>query len=84
MNDAAIAMAYALMGKEEPVRAGEAFLRGYHAAYPLAVEELEALHALILTRLAVSVTKCASAMKADFNAISTAFQRHFNGILTTF
>lgn len=65
VNDVAISMAYALMGKEDPVQAGQAFLRGYHAAYPLTEAELSVLHTLVLARLAVSVTKCASAMKAD-------------------
>lgn len=65
VNDAAISMAYALMGKQDPVKSGQAFLRGYHAAYPLTQDEIYVLHTLILARLAVSVTKCATAMKAD-------------------
>jgi len=66
INDAAICLAYAMMGKPDPLAAAGAFLRGYHAEYPLlAAEKLEVLHVLILARLAVSVTKCARGMRED-------------------
>jgi 4-aminobutyrate aminotransferase-like enzyme/Ser/Thr protein kinase RdoA (MazF antagonist) len=59
----AIGAAYALLGEKDPLAAAGEVVRGYHAAYPLEDEELEALFALILARLAVSVVNSA-AMKA--------------------
>ncbi len=55
----AIAAAYAMMGKEEPLAAAEALVAGYHRAFPLQDDELALLFPLILTRLAVSVVNSA-------------------------
>src|SRR5262249_10503403 len=55
----AIAAAYAALGTREPLAAAAAVVRGYHAAFPVAEDELGHLHTLIGLRLAVSVTNSA-------------------------
>jgi 4-aminobutyrate aminotransferase-like enzyme/Ser/Thr protein kinase RdoA (MazF antagonist) len=52
----AIAMAYAMMGKADPLATASHVVRGYHAVRPLSELELAMLYPLVLTRLAVSVT----------------------------
>jgi 4-aminobutyrate aminotransferase-like enzyme/Ser/Thr protein kinase RdoA (MazF antagonist) len=58
-SEAAIAAAYGILGKEEPLAAATAIVAGYHRAFPLDELELSVLFALIGTRLAVSVTNSA-------------------------
>jgi len=58
-SEPAIAAAYAILGKEDPLRAAAAIVAGYHGAFPLAELELSVLYALIGARLAVSVTNSA-------------------------
>jgi 4-aminobutyrate aminotransferase-like enzyme/Ser/Thr protein kinase RdoA (MazF antagonist) len=55
----AIAAAYALLGKADPLGAAAAVVRGYHAACALDETEIGLLHTLIATRLAVSVANSA-------------------------
>ena len=55
--DLAIAVAYAMLGKPDPVTAG------YHRSYPLTETEIGLLYPLALTRLAVSLVN--SALQAD-------------------
>ena len=57
----AIAAAYALLGKRDPLAAAAAVVRGYHAALPLEETEIALLHTLIAARLAVSVTNVGAA-----------------------
>jgi 4-aminobutyrate aminotransferase-like enzyme/Ser/Thr protein kinase RdoA (MazF antagonist) len=59
VSEAAIAVAYAILGKEEPLRAAAAVVAGYHRAFPLDEREVAVLYALIGARLAVSVTNSA-------------------------
>jgi Phosphotransferase enzyme family/Peptidase family M23 len=59
VSEVAIAAAYAILGKKEPLAAAVAVVRGYHAAYALEEKEIEQLYALIGMRLAVSVTNSA-------------------------
>ncbi len=59
VSEPAIAAAYAMLGKEEPLPAAAAIVAGYHRAYPLDDLELRVLYALIGARLAVSVTNSA-------------------------
>ncbi len=54
-SEVAIAAAYAILGKENPLRAAAEVVGGYHQAFPLTEVELKVLFALIGTRLAVSV-----------------------------
>src|SRR5712691_10301547 len=55
-SEPAIAAAYAILGKEDPLQAAAAVVAGYHGAFPLDEVELSVLYALIGARLAVSVT----------------------------
>ena len=58
-SEPAIAAAYAILGKEDPLQAASAVVAGYHRAFPLDEPELSALYAVIGARLAVSVTNSA-------------------------
>jgi Ser/Thr protein kinase RdoA (MazF antagonist) len=55
----AIALAYAMLDKNDPLATAAHVVRGYHAVRPLSELELEMLYPLTLTRLAVSVTNSA-------------------------
>jgi 4-aminobutyrate aminotransferase-like enzyme/Ser/Thr protein kinase RdoA (MazF antagonist) len=57
--DLAIALAYAMMDKPDPMAAAAQVVAGYHAALPLGEDELRWLLPLVRTRLAVSVTNSA-------------------------
>src|SRR6195256_2297894 len=58
-SEPAIAAAYAILGKEDPLQAAAAIVAGYHGAFPLDEPGLSVLYALIGARLAVSVTNSA-------------------------
>ncbi|MGH9415815.1 MAG: aminotransferase class III-fold pyridoxal phosphate-dependent enzyme [Terriglobales bacterium] len=55
----AVAAAYALLGKADPLEAAAAVVRGYHRAWPLQEPEIAVLYPLIGARLAVSVVNAA-------------------------
>ena len=55
----AVAAAYAIMGKTDPLAAAARVIAGYHTALPLEEAEIALLYPLIGTRLAVSVTNSA-------------------------
>jgi len=57
--DAAIAAAYAMLGKARPLDAAESVVRGYHRAFPLREAEIGVLFELMCMRLCMSV--CISA-----------------------
>jgi 4-aminobutyrate aminotransferase-like enzyme/Ser/Thr protein kinase RdoA (MazF antagonist) len=57
--EVAIAAAYAMLGKNDPLEAAAAVVAGYHSAFPLSDEEIALLYALVGTRLAVSVVNSA-------------------------
>src|SRR5438445_2800232 len=59
VSEVAIAAAYAILSKENPLRAAADVVAGYHRAFPLMQEELRVLYALIGARLAVSVVNSA-------------------------
>jgi 4-aminobutyrate aminotransferase-like enzyme/Ser/Thr protein kinase RdoA (MazF antagonist) len=59
INDLAIAIAYAVMGKPDPLRAALSVIEGYHRKFPLLEEELEFLYVLVAMRLVISVSKSA-------------------------
>jgi 4-aminobutyrate aminotransferase-like enzyme/Ser/Thr protein kinase RdoA (MazF antagonist) len=59
VSEPAIAAAYAILGKEDPLQAATAIVAGYHGAFPLDELELSVLYALMGARLAVSVTNSA-------------------------
>jgi 4-aminobutyrate aminotransferase-like enzyme/Ser/Thr protein kinase RdoA (MazF antagonist) len=55
----AVAVAYAVMGQRDPLTAARRVVAGYHRAHPLEESEIALLHALVGTRLAVSVANSA-------------------------
>src|SRR5258705_9463582 len=59
VSEVAIAAAYAILGKENPLRAAAGVIAGYHRTFPLTEAELRILYVLIGTRLAVSVVNSA-------------------------
>jgi 4-aminobutyrate aminotransferase-like enzyme/Ser/Thr protein kinase RdoA (MazF antagonist) len=59
VSEVAIAAAYAMLGKKDPLQAASAVVAGYHKAFPLKEAEINALYPLIAMRLAVSVTNSA-------------------------
>ena len=59
VSELAIAAAYAILAKDDPLQAASQLVLGYHAAFPLTEGELAVLYVLIGARLAVSVTNSA-------------------------
>ena len=55
IGDLAIACAYAMLGKRDPVAAAWHVSRGYHESFPLPEAEIEAVYPLICARLCTSV-----------------------------
>jgi 4-aminobutyrate aminotransferase-like enzyme len=53
--DLAVAIAYALLGKRDPLQAAATIVRGYHAVRRISAEELAAVYPLALLRLCLSV-----------------------------
>ena len=53
--DLAIALAYCMLGEQEPLSVAAQIIRAYQRHYPLTDAELQALFPLILTRLSMSV-----------------------------
>ena len=58
-GELAIAAAYAMLGKADPLAAAAAVVAGYHEAFPLTEAELDVLYPLICMRLCVSVVNSA-------------------------
>ena len=63
--DLAVAAAYAMLNKADPLAAAANVVAGYHEAFPLTQAELEVLYSLICTRLCVSVVNSAYRQKAE-------------------
>ena len=55
----AVAAAYAILGKQDPIWAASSVLAGYHRRFPLNGDELAVFFTLMATRLAVSVINSA-------------------------
>jgi 4-aminobutyrate aminotransferase-like enzyme/Ser/Thr protein kinase RdoA (MazF antagonist) len=62
-SEVAVAAAYAMLDKGDPLAAAANIISGYHEVFPLTELELEILYALICMRLAVSVTNSALQQK---------------------
>jgi murein DD-endopeptidase MepM/ murein hydrolase activator NlpD len=62
-SEVAVAAAYAMLDKTDPLAAAAEIVAGYHEVFPLTELELEALYTLICMRLAVSVTNSALQQK---------------------
>jgi 4-aminobutyrate aminotransferase-like enzyme/Ser/Thr protein kinase RdoA (MazF antagonist) len=59
VSEPAVASAYAVLGKKDPLQTATALVRGYHHAFPLEEAELAVIFPLIAMRLAVSVVNSA-------------------------
>ena len=57
--DLAIALAYVMLDKQDPIAAAVEVVAAYHRRRPLAGPEIDALYTLTATRLAMSVCYCA-------------------------
>ncbi|MEP2669602.1 MAG: aminotransferase class III-fold pyridoxal phosphate-dependent enzyme [Cyclobacteriaceae bacterium] len=55
INELAIALAYAMMHKHDPLQAAYPIVKGYHATFPLQDSELKVLFTLLNIRLLISV-----------------------------
>jgi 4-aminobutyrate aminotransferase-like enzyme/Ser/Thr protein kinase RdoA (MazF antagonist) len=62
--DLAVACAYAMLGKPDPVSAAAAIVRGFHERLPLTDDERDVLLPLIRARMAISVTMAARQSEA--------------------
>ncbi|MFW9844962.1 MAG: phosphotransferase, partial [Candidatus Thorarchaeota archaeon] len=56
INELAIAIAYAILDKADPISVAQSITAGYHAVFPISELELEILFPLICARLATSVS----------------------------
>jgi 4-aminobutyrate aminotransferase-like enzyme/Ser/Thr protein kinase RdoA (MazF antagonist) len=65
VNEAAVACAYAMLDKPDPLAAAVPIVEGYHAARPLTPDEIEAVFPLVCSRLVVSVVNSAYQRHAD-------------------
>jgi len=61
----AIACAYAMMHKPDPITAATHIVTGYHKAFALSEAEIEALYPLICARLCISVVNSAYQQKVE-------------------
>jgi 4-aminobutyrate aminotransferase-like enzyme/Ser/Thr protein kinase RdoA (MazF antagonist) len=61
----AIAAAYAMLNKADPITAAGHVITGYHKAFPLSESEIEALYPLICARLCISVVNSAYQQKVE-------------------
>ncbi len=59
INELAVAIAYAILDKSDPLAVAQKVVSGYHEVYPITELELEVLFPLICTRLATSVSVAA-------------------------
>ncbi len=59
VGEPAVAAAYAILGKDDPLPAAGAVLAGFHQIFPLEEEEIAAFFPLMAARLAVSVVNSA-------------------------
>ena len=67
INEVAIASAYALMEKPDPLATACTVIKGYHTIFPITEKECAAIFPLIAARLIISVTVSAINQKATPN-----------------
>jgi 4-aminobutyrate aminotransferase-like enzyme/Ser/Thr protein kinase RdoA (MazF antagonist) len=65
INDLAITIAYAVMGKPDVLGAALPVVKAYHSQFPLLESELELLYILVAMRLLISVSKSAINRQAE-------------------
>ena len=59
INDVAVACAYLMLGRDNPIEVGRRILKGYQAVNPRSNQELQSVFDLIILRLMLSVTTSA-------------------------
>jgi 4-aminobutyrate aminotransferase-like enzyme/Ser/Thr protein kinase RdoA (MazF antagonist) len=59
LAEPAVACAYAMLDKDDPLAAAAAVVAGYHEEYPLAEGDADRLYPLVILRLLLSVVLCA-------------------------
>lgn len=65
INELAVGIAYAIMGKDDPILWAGHILKSYHELLPLKVEEIDLLYYLIAAQLCISVSNSAHNKKLD-------------------
>ena len=65
VNEVAIACAYAMLDRVDPLSAAAHVVSGYHSAFSLTEKEVQVLFDLICMRLCMSVCHCAHQYQAD-------------------
>jgi 4-aminobutyrate aminotransferase-like enzyme/Ser/Thr protein kinase RdoA (MazF antagonist) len=82
ISELAIAAAYAILGKENPLRAAAEAVAGYYRAFPLTEQELRVLYPLIGARLAVSVVNSAqrATIKPDDSYVTVSERPAFEAL----
>jgi 4-aminobutyrate aminotransferase-like enzyme/Ser/Thr protein kinase RdoA (MazF antagonist) len=55
VGELAVAIAYVLFDRADPMKAAVQVVAGYHKEYPLNQDEIEALHGLVIMRLCMSI-----------------------------
>ncbi len=65
INEVAIAAAYALMDKIDPLESACSIVKGFHQIFPIAEEECKVIFPLIAARLIISVTSSSINQKAE-------------------
>lgn len=63
--DLAVALAYVLMDKPDPLAAASAVIAGFHRVFPLTEDEIRVLFPMITARLIISVTNSAFQQHAE-------------------
>jgi Ser/Thr protein kinase RdoA (MazF antagonist) len=67
VNEPAVAAAYLILGKENPIETLKIFLKGYNKIFPLTATEMDVIFYLICMRLCQSVTIAAYQRKMEPN-----------------
>jgi 4-aminobutyrate aminotransferase-like enzyme/Ser/Thr protein kinase RdoA (MazF antagonist) len=82
VSEAAIAAAYAILGKTDLLKAAAEVVAGYHGAFPLQEEEVAVIFALMAARLAVSVVNSAhrKKMKPDDAYVTVSEEPAWNAL----
>jgi len=65
IGDLAVALAYAVLDAPDPLAVTSQLVRGYHAGWPLAEDEMQALWGLAMLRLCMSVSMAAEQQARD-------------------
>ncbi|MGD9043827.1 MAG: aminotransferase class III-fold pyridoxal phosphate-dependent enzyme [Desulfobacterales bacterium] len=63
VGNLAIAVAYAILDKSDPLRTASHMLKGYHRSYPLAEDEIASLYLMVCMRLCMSACIAAHQLK---------------------